>query len=95
MTLTMMEEVAVSVVAVVVVVHQTGRRPRGQLLLESVAVDDAGNDTVAVAVCVVAVAALRIGAVVMGSKRRKKQTLSLSVVVLPEYPPPRPPQQSY
>ena len=90
----MMEEVAVSVVAVVVVVHQTGRPLRG-LLLDSVAVDDAGNDTVAVAVCVVAVAALRIGAIVVGARRRRKQTLSLSVVVLPEYPPPRPPQQSY
>ena len=94
MTLTMMEEVAVSVVAVVVV-HQTGRRPRGLLLLDSVAVDDAGNDTVAVAVCVGAVAALRIGAIVVGARRRRKQTLSLSVVVLPAYPPPRPPQQSY
>ena len=64
LTMTVMEEVSVSVVAVVVV-HQTGRPPRG-LLLDSVAVDDAGNDTVAV--FVVVVAALRIGSVMVSAR---------------------------
>ena len=84
MTMTVMEEVSVSVV-VEVVVHQTGRRPRSRLLLDSVAVDDAGNDTVAVFVVAVAGAgaAPRFGSVVSGSRRRRKQTLSLSMVVLP------------
>ena len=67
MTMTVMEEVSVSVVVEVVVVHQTGRRPRSRLLLDSVAVDDAGNDTVAVFVVVV-VAALRIGSVMVSAR---------------------------
>jgi len=66
MTMTVMEEVSVSVVVEVVVVHQTGRRPRSRLLLDSVAVDDAGNDTVAV--FVVVVAALRIGSVMVSAR---------------------------